>query len=173
MLELRRLSPDDGMDIYELLQKIPREENGLQNKANGLTFDEFQQWLIRKQEESEQKGIADGWKVPSVTYWLYCNGVPVGFGNVRLLLTDALRRADGNIGYGIAAPFRGRGYGKELLRLLLLEAGRAGLEKVLVTIHKENTASRAVARANGGVLTEETDERAYYWISTHAETTDA
>ena len=39
MLELKRLSVDDGLDIYTMLQEIPAEENGLINKANGLTFD--------------------------------------------------------------------------------------------------------------------------------------
>lgn len=35
MLELKRLSVDDGLDIYTMLQEIPAEENGLINKANG------------------------------------------------------------------------------------------------------------------------------------------
>ena len=38
MLELKRLSVDDGLDIYTMLQEIPAEENGLINKANGLTL---------------------------------------------------------------------------------------------------------------------------------------
>ena len=164
MIELRRLSPEDGRDVYEMLQRIPREENGLQNKANGLSWEEFRQWLVKKQEESVQQGIVDGWKVPSTTYWLYADGVPVGFGSVRVLLTEALKRAGGHIGYGIAAPFRGRGYGKELLRLLLSKARDKGIETVLLTIRRDNAASRAVARACGGVLTEETEERAYYRI---------
>lgn len=29
MIELKRLSPSDGIEIYDLLQSIPREENGL------------------------------------------------------------------------------------------------------------------------------------------------
>ena len=49
MVELRKLSPDDGNDIYELLQLIPKDENGLINKANGLSFEEYKQWLINKQ----------------------------------------------------------------------------------------------------------------------------
>ena len=36
--------------------------------------------------------------------------------------------------------------------------------KVLITIHKENVASRAVAEVNGAILEKETEERAYYWI---------
>ena len=91
MVELRKLSPDDGNDIYELLQLIPKDENGLINKANGLSFEEYKQWLINKQIESEQKGLVDGWKVPSTTYWLYVDNVPVGFGSIREFLTDALR----------------------------------------------------------------------------------
>ena len=153
MLELKRLSVDDGLDIYTMLQEIPAEENGLINKANGLTFDEYKEWLIVKQRDSEQEGIVDGWKVPSTTFWLYADGIPVGFGSVRHFLTEALRKAGGNIGYGIA-----------LLRLLLNEAKEMGIDKVLVTILLDNIASQAVAIANGGVVTERTDERVFIWI---------
>ena len=142
MLELKRLSVDDGLDIYTMLQEIPAEENGLINKANGLTFDEYKEWLIVKQRDSEQEGIVDGWKVPSTTFWLYADGIPVGFGSVRHFLTEALRKAGGNIGYGIAPAFRGKGYGKELLRLLLNEAKEMGIDKVLVTILLDNIASQ-------------------------------
>lgn len=166
MLELKRLSVDDGLDIYTMLQEIPAEENGLINKANGLTFDEYKEWLIVKQRDSEQEGIVDGWKVPSTTFWLYADGIPVGFGSVRHFLTEALRKAGGNIGYGIAPAFRGKGYGKELLRLLLNEAKEMGIDKVLVTILLDNIASQAVAIANGGVVTERTDERVFIWINT-------
>ena len=50
MFELRKLSADDGTDIYEMLQRIPGEENGLMNKANGLTYDEYKKWLTAKQK---------------------------------------------------------------------------------------------------------------------------
>lgn len=166
MLELKRSSVDDGLDIYTMLQEIPAEENGLINKANGLTFDEYKEWLIVKQRDSEQEGIVDGWKVPSTTFWLYADGIPVGFGSVRHFLTETLRKAGGNIGYGIAPAFRGKGYGKELLRLLLNEAKEMGIDKVLVTILLDNIASQAVAIANGGVVTERTDERVFIWIDT-------
>ena len=165
VIELKRLSCNDGIEIYNMLQEIPKEENGLQNKANGLTFKEFKEWLIIKQAESKQEGLVDGWKVPSTTYWLYVDDVPVGYGNIRKFLTEALRQAGGHIGYGIAPSFRGKGYGKELLRLLLIEAHKEKIDEILITIHKDNLASQAVARANGGVLTDEKDDRVYYWIT--------
>ena len=166
MLELRKLSVNDGMDVYQMLQDIPLDENGLQNKVNGLTYEEYKDWLIKKQQESEMDGIVDGWKVPSTTYWLYADGVPVGFGKLRHCLTDALRKAGGHIGYGIAPQHRGKGYGKELLRLLIGEAYNRGIDKILVTIRLDNKPSQAVALANGGVITEQTDERLLIWIDT-------
>ena len=164
MIELKKLSINDGKDIYNLLQEMPKEENGLINKANGLSFEEFQTWLKAKQIESEQEGLIDGWKVPSTTFWLYVDGVPVGFGNLRHFLTEALSKAGGNIGYGIAPEFRGKGYGNILLKLLLQEARKIGLEKVLVTIHLDNIPSQKVALANGGVISEKTEERYLIWI---------
>ena len=166
MLELRKLSVGDGKDVYQMLQDIPLEENGLQNNVNGLTYEAYQDWLVKKQQESELDGIVDGWKVPATTYWLYADGVPVGFGQLRHFLTDALRKAGGHIGYGIAPQYRGKGYGKELLKLLLRKADEMGIDKVLVTIHLDNRASLAVALANGGAIAEQTDERFLVWINT-------
>ena len=166
MLELRKLSIHDGRDIYEMLQEIPSEENGLLNKANGLTFEEYKEWLVEKQRDSEQEGLVDGWKVPYTTFWLYDDDVPVGFGSVRHFLTEALSKIGGHIGYGIAPRFRGKGYGKEILRLLIEQAKEIGIEKALVTIHLDNEASKAVALANGGVITATTDERILIWIDT-------
>ncbi len=166
MIELRRLSVDDGMDVYIMLQEIPKEENGLVNKGNGLSFEEYKEWLKQKYVESEQIGLVDGWKVPSTTYWLYVDGKPVGFGSVRHFLTDALREVGGNIGYGIAPKYRGKGYGKELLRLLLEQANQIGIDKALVTINLNNIASKSVALANGGVITGQTDKRMFVWINT-------
>ena len=72
----------------------------------------------------------------------------------------------GNIGYGIAPQYRGKGYGKEILRLLLQEAHELGIEKALVTIQLDNMASQAVALANGGVIAGRTDDRVLIWIDT-------
>ena len=69
--KLKKISAEDGRDIYDMLQTMPKDENGLINNANGLSYEEFRSWLAAKQKESEQTGLVDGWKVPSTTYWLY------------------------------------------------------------------------------------------------------
>ena len=37
--ELRKLSTDDGRDLYDMLQKLPKDENGFTNGCNGITYE--------------------------------------------------------------------------------------------------------------------------------------
>lgn len=164
-LELRKLSIDDGMDIYEMLQELPADENGFVNPMAGKTFDEFKKWLERSLKSAEQIGIIDGWKVPQTTYWLYEDGIPVGYGKVRHFLTERLLEEGGNVGYSICPAARNRGLGKKLLAMLILESSKLGIDKLLATIRKNNGASIQVALANGGEIQKTTDERVYIWIN--------
>ncbi len=164
--ELRALSQADGMDVYNMLQCIPRDENGFMNGACGKTYEEYKEWLKAQVRNSLQEGIVDGYKVPQATYWLYVDGNPVGMGKLRRFLTDVLKIAGGHIGYAIAPQYRGKGYAKLLLKLMLEEAGRIGLSEVLLTIHTDNAASLSVAKANGGRVEKEENGRYYVWIST-------
>lgn len=45
MLYLKKLTADDGADIYEMLREIPADENGVMNTANGKSCGEFEDWL--------------------------------------------------------------------------------------------------------------------------------
>ena len=163
-IELRKLAVTDGTDIYEMLQELPADENGFINRAAGMRFDEYQEWLKHKVQESEQVGLVDGWKVPSTTFWLYEDGRPVGCGNLRHFLTDQLLEQGGNIGYSIRPSDRNRGLGKTLLSLLIKESRKMGMDKVLLTINIKNTPSLHVALANGGKIEKATSERNYVWI---------
>ncbi len=164
--ELRAASRADGMDVYNMLQSIPKDENGFMNGVCGKTYEEYKEWLEARVRNSLQEGIVDGYKVPQTTYWLYVDGSPVGMGKLRRFLTDALKIAGGHIGYAIAPQYRGKGYAKILLKLMLEEAGRIGLSEVLLTIHTDNAASLSVAKANGGRVEKEENGRYYVWIST-------
>ena len=163
-LELRKLSIDDGRDIYEMLQELPADENGFLNSVYGKTFEEYKEWLKKSVKGSEQTGIVDGWKVPSTIFWLFENSRPVGFGKVRHFLTDALLENGGNVGYAIRPTERGRGLGARFLALLTVECQRLGVEKILLTIQNHNIPSIHVALANGGKTEKITAERHYIWL---------
>lgn len=164
MFELRKLSAGDGMEIYEMLQEIPAEENNMHNSVCGISYESYQDFLAERERKSAAEGLIDGWRVPSTRYWLYVEGKPVGFADLRHFLTPALRQSGGNIGYAIRPTERGKGYGKKLLELLLEEARKMKLEKVLITARPINMASIGVAKANGGKIVRQTEECVYLVI---------
>jgi predicted acetyltransferase len=161
--ELRQLSINEGIDIYEMLQEIPYDENGFQNSSHGRSFQEFQSWLILDDEISKAIGL-ESWMVPSTTYWLYVDGHPVGMAKLRHSLTDKLREEGGNIGYAVRPGERGKGYGTILLKLVLEKAKKLEIDKVLITVRNDNTASIKVALKNGGYVEKISDIRHYIWI---------
>ena len=163
-LEIRKLSIDDGRDIYEMLQELPADENGFINSVKGKNFDEYKGWLKNSLRNSEQTGLVNGWKVPETTFWLFENNNPVGFGKVRHFLIEALLENGGNVGYAIRPSARNRCLGKKFLALLIDASKEIGLSKVLLTIQNHNIPSIYVALANGGVIEKITANKHYIWI---------
>jgi predicted acetyltransferase len=162
-VEMKKLSPNDGTDIYNLLQEIPNEENGFMNGGNGLCYDEYKQWLIQCDNMANGIGLESD-KVPQNIYWLYINGKPVGMGKLRIRLTDKLRIDGGHCGYSIVSSQRGNGYGKLLLNMMVKEAALLGIDKILLTINNNNAVSINVAVNDGGIIEKVTDSKHYVWI---------
>lgn len=163
-LVIRKLSIQDGIDIYDMLQEMPMNENGFMNPIKGKSYDEYKEWLIRAKHSSEQVGIIDGWKVPETTFWFFEDGKPVGYGKIRHFLTDKLLEEGGNIGYSICPSVRNRGLGKEFVKNLIMESNKIGVDRLLFTIYNDNLASIKVALSNGGRVERKTDERYYIYI---------
>ncbi len=161
---MKALSADDGRDVYEMLQELPREENGFVNSANGLSFGEYKTWLERCRRDAEQKGIVDGWRVPQSTFWLYADGRPVGIGKIRHFLTEALRREGGTIGYAVRPSERGKGFGKALLAALLEKCRELSIDRALLTVREDNVPSLRTALTGGGVLEKTENGRHYIWV---------
>ena len=164
-LKLIALSETDGEAVYRMLQEMPAQENGFINPMHGKSYGEFRAWLQSCIADAAQEGLADGWKVPESTYWLFDGDRPVGYGKIRHFLTDKLLEDGGSIGYAVRPAERQKGYGTAFMRLLLAQCAALGIPKVLLTIHKDNLPSRKVALANGGVVERTTDKICYIWIA--------
>ena len=110
--------------------------------------------------------VEEGWRVPQTTCWLHEDGACAGIGRIRRFLTEKLLLEGGNLSYAILPSARGRGLGRRLLSALLEECREMGMNRVLLTVQKENLPSRKVILANGGVL--EKKNKKYltvpYWI---------
>lgn len=161
--ELRKLSPQDGEEVYEFLQSLPAEEAGYGNSAHGLTYEAFKEWLIKMDGYDRGENMPD-WMVPSTEYWFIVDGVIVGNIRLRHFLNEGLRKNGGHIGYAIAKPYRQKGYATLMLAAILQEARKLGLEEVMITANIDNIASRKTIERNGGSLANEDDNHAIYWI---------
>lgn len=112
-------------------------------------FDAFVGDLARMADESRirQAGYRD------CVFWLIDNGRYVGQTSIRPELgTPYLITYGGHIGYSIRPSHRRQGYGRRVLQLALEQCATLGLERALVTCDEDNTASRRIIEANGGVF---------------------
>jgi predicted acetyltransferase len=161
--KLIELSANDGIEIYEMLQELPSDENGYMNSIYGKTYDEYRNWLVRSVDMSKGIGLED-WMVPQTTYWFYVDETLVGVARIRHYLTDALRLGGGHGGYSIRPSERSKGYGTILLSLMLEEAKKLHIDRMLLTVQNHNIPSINVALKNGGIIEQENEERKYIWI---------
>lgn len=77
----------------------------------------------------------------------------IGTVRLRLALEDGEAKDEhGHIGYDISPSYRGLGYGKLILKLVLEEARKQGMSKVLITCAVDNGASQKIIEHHHGKL---------------------
>lgn len=70
MMKLKKLSLNDGVDIYEMLQEIDSQENGFHNSVKGMSQEDFIEWLAKEHGYDRGANLL-GWIVPQFSYQLY------------------------------------------------------------------------------------------------------
>ena len=114
IFELRQLSPENGVNEYNMLQKIDGSEYGFTNEVKGMSFDEYKKWLIQENDYSKAQNLPINW-IPQTTYFFYADEQPIGIARIRHYSSDLLEKQGvGNFGYGIAKSFRSKRYGNAL-----------------------------------------------------------
>lgn len=99
------------------------------------------------------------------------DGKLIGMLDIRHELNEMCLKLFGGIGYSIHPDERGKGYASEQLSLAKEICRSMGMNKILVTCHKDNLASAKTIQKNGGILENEVvDERngevlQRYWIT--------
>ena len=161
MLQLRKMNYEDAVAQWEYVTALPENENGLTNPYQGVSFEEYRDWVLPELMMHEHPVNMPDWFVPETFYYLWDENVLVGEFRIRHYLTDALRAGAGHIGYSIKREFRGRGYGTKGLALTLEVARKIVPEdEMYLRVLKSNIPSFKVICHNGAYIAQE-DETHY------------
>ncbi len=117
----------------------------------GRALEDFDVFLARILSQSRPSALPPG-RVPQSHFWLLDDDQTrvLACGRLRHRLLPDLEVEGGHIGYDVSPAVRGRGVGTRLLALLLVEARRLALSRVLITCDDDNIPSRRVIEKNGG-----------------------
>lgn len=153
---LRQFSPNDGVEGYDLLQRIGEMENDFTNPMHGKSYEEYKEWLTQQDAWSREEQLPEGY-VGQTCFWLIADNIIVGLGKIRHGLTDYSRKEGGNIGIAIDPNQRGKGLATKFISLLLTKAQKMNIGEVLVTVKKYNYPSKVAFEKNGCKVFKETD----------------
>lgn len=126
-------------------------------------------WLVKECEKPDNTLLG----VQASTYFAVrvSDENVVGCIELRHTLNESLAVIGGHIGFSVVPAERRKGYATKMLKLMLPEAKKAGLDKVLLTCDTDNIASYKTVEACGGVKEQEEpyelDGELYYkyWIT--------
>lgn len=160
-LEMKKVNLNNGDDIYKFLCDLGTGENGFHMTPpnNQLEFKELLNKFIKDSEEIQPIG-----RMPQEVYWMYVNDEIVGILKLRPRLNENLLINGGNMGFSISPGFRGKGYGKLIVKKGVDLLKEKGVHKALVTIYENNIPSRRAVEGNGGILQDINNGLCRYWI---------
>lgn len=163
MLELRKMNRKDAFEQWKYVASMPSCENGLTNKYEGITFEEYINTALPELMMHENPINMPEWFVPQTYYYLWDNGILLGEYRIRHRLTDELKTGAGHIGYSIKKDFRGKGYGACGLALALdLAKGIVPEDEIYLRVLKSNLPSFRAICKNGAHIASE--DEAYYYM---------
>lgn len=160
-LEMKKVSLNDGDDVYKFLCDLGTGENGFHMTPpnNQMEFKELLNKFIKDSEEIQPVG-----RMPQEIYWMYVNDEIVGILKLRPKLNESLLIQGGNMGVSISPNFRGKGYGKLIVRKGVEFLKERKVSKILVTVRENNIPSRKAIEGNGGILYDINNGLCRYWI---------
>lgn len=145
---------DEIIDYINEFIEYKSDINGMEALARilyGYTFEESLNMCLNMQYEEYAK-IHGRCQYKTFLLIRKNDNKIIGTINIRWNLSEEMKKFAGNIGYGIRPTERRKGYNKINLYLGLIEAKKAGLDRVMLDCETKNLASSKTMEALGGKL---------------------
>lgn len=111
----------------------------------------YDEWVKRTLDNARPDTVHGDW-VQADTFFVtrQSDGLIVGMVDIRHSLDAPRLSVAGHIGYGVRPTQRRKGYATAILGLALAHARTLGLERVMLSCHQDNEASRRTILKWGG-----------------------
>lgn len=153
-MEYRLPTLNDKTILAEYVQEhYDYKENSI-SASLGLTASDYKSWVDRIHQNAT---VGDCEWGKSLLYLCFENNKLVGLLNIRYSLPKELSKKYGDIGYGVRPSERNKGFATTMLKYALSVCKEKGLLEVTLGCYKDNIASSATIKKNGGVLFAEDD----------------
>jgi predicted acetyltransferase len=173
-IEMRELRLEDASDAARVHKAMMALDDWEFLLSDYVQDEEFSQYIDRVSSWKDEATVPEG-KVSSTFLVAVIDGKIAGRLSIRHRLNDFLGLVGGHIGYGVAPKFRGKGVATYMLQYGLEFMKERGEEKVFISCHSENEASRKIIEKCGGEFAalvphpyENGELYRTYWIPTSA-----
>ena len=143
---------DDEKTLREYVREHHDHGETSISASLGLSSTYYSGWVEKIQKNALTGDEAWG---KSLLYLCLDQDHLVGLLSVRYELPGELSEKIGDIGYGVRPSERNKGYATAMLRYALSVCKEKGMKKAVLGCYKDNPASAATIRKNGGILTAE------------------
>jgi predicted acetyltransferase len=173
-IEMRELRLEDASDAARVHKAMMELDNWQFLLTDYVQDEEFSKYIDRVSSWKDEATVPEG-KVSSTFLVAVIDGRIAGRLSIRHRLNEFLALVGGHIGYGVAPEFRGKGIATYMLRYGLEFMKERGEERVFISCHSENVASRKIIEKCGGEFAalvphpyENGELYRTYWIPTSA-----
>lgn len=110
----------------------------------------YEEWLSSVTLNTNPETVNENWVVTDTFFAIRkSDDKIIGIIDLRHTLNEFLKDL-GNCGYSVRPSERKKGYATEMLHQLLQVAKKTEMKELLISVEKENIASRKVIQKNGG-----------------------